>query len=64
MSEHQVIEILANTTQLIKETFPGVSVYATLGNHDYYPQSQMPAHECHLYNVTASELWTEWLGLR
>ena len=61
MSEEILLVLLRNTTALIRETFPGVPVYVTLGNHDYYPASQLPGHECNLYNETARRIWKDWL---
>jgi len=62
INETDVLNLLANATQLIKQTFPGVPVYVALGNHDYRPDNQLPPHNCNLYNVTARTLWFDWLG--
>jgi len=61
MSEEILLTLLRNTTALIKETFPGVPVYVALGNHDFYPSSQLPGHTCKLYNETARVIWRDWL---
>ena len=55
-----IIEVIKNITQLILEKFPRVPVYATLGNHDYYPVDNLPGHPNALYDSVA-ELWSEWL---
>ena len=54
-------EILDNVTSLLKEQFPGVPVYATLGNNDYWPDDQFPAHNNRLYNDTLRR-WRDWIG--
>ncbi|KAJ8316809.1 hypothetical protein KUTeg_004713 [Tegillarca granosa] len=53
--------ILGNITQLLKENFPEVPVYATFGNHDYYPHNQFPPHGNELYNRTYIK-WKTWIN--
>ena len=60
MSTERVIEILRNTTALMKENFPDTPVYVTLGNHDYYPASQMPGENNAVFTA-AAEMWSDWI---
>merc|ERR1712226_24255 len=60
MSTERVIEILRNTTALMKENFPDTPVYVTLGNHDYYPASQMPGENYAVFTA-AAEMWSDWI---
>ena len=53
-------ELVRNITQLMKQQFPNVSVYATFGNHDYYPRDQYPPHNNEIYNATY-DLWKSWI---
>ena len=61
LTEDLILEVLDNATRLIKETFPGVPVYVTLGNHDYWPTNQLPGRPNRVYNMTATEMWSDWL---
>ena len=54
------MDILQNITTALMHAFPTKKVYATLGNHDYYPASQFPAVSNILYNLTA-EMWRRWI---
>ena len=45
----------------MKEQFPNVTVYATFGNHDYYPRDQYPPHNNEIYNDTYT-LWKSWIN--
>lgn len=54
-------QILGNLTQLLRTHFPTVPVYATYGNHDYYPHDQFPPHNNELYNRTL-EQWKSWIN--
>ncbi|XP_067657506.1 acid sphingomyelinase-like phosphodiesterase 3b [Haliotis asinina] len=60
-NETYVVHILRSITDALKTTFPGVKVYATMGNHDWYPSDQFPVISHFLYNATA-ELWEDWIG--
>jgi len=56
---------LTNITHLLKNlqnSFSGskVPIYPVLGNHDAYPQHQLPGSEYWVYD-TAESLWKEWL---
>lgn len=54
-------QILGNLTDLLRSFFPSVPVYATYGNHDYYPHNQFPPHNNELYNRTL-EQWKGWIN--
>ncbi|XP_076128668.1 cyclic GMP-AMP phosphodiesterase SMPDL3A [Alosa pseudoharengus] len=60
LSTQQVIDILANTTHTIRELFPSLTVYPAVGNHDYWPQDQLPATTNEIYQAVA-KLWAGWL---
>ncbi|XP_060573305.1 acid sphingomyelinase-like phosphodiesterase 3a [Ruditapes philippinarum] len=53
--------ILDNVTDVIKTTLPNVHVYATFGNHDYFPYNQFPPYNNLLYNDTLDR-WGSWLN--
>ena len=54
-------EVVRNITHLMKQTFPGVKIYATFGNHDYYKKDQFPPHGNEIYNATYL-IWKEWIN--
>ncbi|XP_061175715.1 acid sphingomyelinase-like phosphodiesterase 3b [Saccostrea echinata] len=54
-------QILGNLTDLLQNSFPTVPVYATYGNHDYYPHNQFPPHNNELYNRTLAQ-WKSWIN--
>ena len=45
----------------MKDNFPGIKVYATFGNHDYYPSNMFPPHGNGIYNDTYV-IWEEWIN--
>ena len=53
-------DILDNVTEALADAFPGKHVYATFGNHDYYPSNQFPPHNNELYNDTLLR-WNNWI---
>ncbi|XP_046548538.1 LOW QUALITY PROTEIN: acid sphingomyelinase-like phosphodiesterase 3b [Haliotis rubra] len=55
------LKIIEKITDALKSEFPGVPVYGTMGNHDWYPADQFPVQQAFLYNATA-ELWRDWIG--
>ncbi|XP_062567055.1 acid sphingomyelinase-like phosphodiesterase 3b [Saccostrea cucullata] len=55
------IEMLTNLTNNLQQTFPTMDVYATYGNHDYYPNGQYPPHNNEIYNRTL-EHWRSWIN--
>ncbi|XP_046572557.1 acid sphingomyelinase-like phosphodiesterase 3b [Haliotis rubra] len=61
LNESVNLEIMKVVTDALKAAFPGVKVYATMGNHDWYPSDQFPVTSHFLYNATA-ELWEDWIG--
>ncbi|XP_067657019.1 acid sphingomyelinase-like phosphodiesterase 3b [Haliotis asinina] len=61
LNESFNLEIMGVVTDALKVAFPGVKVYATMGNHDWYPSDQFPVMSHLLYNATA-DLWEDWIG--
>ncbi|XP_037541593.1 acid sphingomyelinase-like phosphodiesterase 3a [Nematolebias whitei] len=60
LSTDLVIQVISNMTQTIRQHFPNLTVYPALGNHDYWPQDQMPASSNAVYKAAAA-LWKPWL---
>ncbi|KAK7486174.1 hypothetical protein BaRGS_00022497, partial [Batillaria attramentaria] len=55
------MDVLQNITTALTNAFPSKLVYATFGNHDYYPNNQFPASNNVIYNITA-DMWKDWIG--
>ncbi|GCC23712.1 cyclic GMP-AMP phosphodiesterase SMPDL3A [Chiloscyllium punctatum] len=60
LSTKIVIDILRNMTQTIQEYFKDLQVFPALGNHDYWPQDQLPVNRSDVYNA-AADMWKQWL---
>ncbi|XP_033846345.1 acid sphingomyelinase-like phosphodiesterase 3a [Periophthalmus magnuspinnatus] len=60
LSTDLVVQVLSNLTKSISEKLPNVTVYPALGNHDYWPQDQMPDSPNDIYRAV-SRLWAPWL---
>uniref|UniRef100_A0A3P8V1I2 Acid sphingomyelinase-like phosphodiesterase n=1 Tax=Cynoglossus semilaevis TaxID=244447 RepID=A0A3P8V1I2_CYNSE len=60
LSTETVIQVIRNMTRTIRHFFPDLTVYPALGNHDYWPQDQMPTVTNAIYRA-AAELWAPWL---
>nr|XP_029487155.1 acid sphingomyelinase-like phosphodiesterase 3a [Oncorhynchus nerka] len=60
LSTDVVIQVISNMTQTIREFFPDMLVYPALGNHDYWPQDQLPTSTNDIYQA-AAKLWEPWL---
>ncbi|XP_051908024.1 acid sphingomyelinase-like phosphodiesterase 3a [Hippocampus zosterae] len=60
LSTSMVIEVISNLTQSIRQHFPNVSVFPAMGNHDYWPQDQLPTSTNDIYKA-AARLWSPWL---
>uniref|UniRef100_A0A673LUZ1 Sphingomyelin phosphodiesterase acid like 3A n=1 Tax=Sinocyclocheilus rhinocerous TaxID=307959 RepID=A0A673LUZ1_9TELE len=61
LSTDVVINVIANMTHTIRQFFPQLPVYPALGNHDYWPQDQLPASANAIYDAVA-KLWSPWLN--
>ncbi|KAL4234305.1 Acid sphingomyelinase-like phosphodiesterase 3b [Mactra antiquata] len=62
LSKDRNKELVRNITNLMKDNFTEqVPVYATFGNHDYYPRDQYPPHGDPLYNATY-DIWKSWIS--
>ncbi|KAK5903152.1 hypothetical protein CgunFtcFv8_006959 [Champsocephalus gunnari] len=60
LSTDLVVQVIENMTETIRQHFPNIAVYPALGNHDYWPQDQMPTSTNAVYRA-AAELWRPWL---
>lgn len=60
LSTDLVIQVLSNLTQTVSDQLPGVQVFPAVGNHDYWPQDQMPTEPNDIYKA-AARLWKHWL---
>ncbi|XP_060581958.1 acid sphingomyelinase-like phosphodiesterase 3b [Ruditapes philippinarum] len=54
-------ELVRNVTELMKNEFPNTPIYATFGNHDYYPNNMYPPHGNEIYNDNYN-LWKVWIN--
>ncbi|XP_069115080.1 acid sphingomyelinase-like phosphodiesterase 3b [Argopecten irradians] len=52
--------ILSNITTLLVQEFDSTPIYATFGNHDYFPDAQFPPNNNELYNRTLDN-WVTWI---
>ena len=57
-----MVKIISKITDLIREVFPHTQVYPALGNHDFYPKSQMPIGQSDLLHKIA-DMWSGNLWL-
>ncbi|XP_028653069.1 acid sphingomyelinase-like phosphodiesterase 3a [Erpetoichthys calabaricus] len=60
LSTDIVINVIRNMTNTIQAFFPDLQVYPALGNHDYWPQDQLPVSTNKIYEAV-TELWKPWL---
>ncbi|XP_072320386.1 cyclic GMP-AMP phosphodiesterase SMPDL3A [Eucyclogobius newberryi] len=60
LSTDLVIQVLSNVTFSIRASLPNVTVFPAVGNHDYWPQDQMPDSPNDIYRA-AARLWAPWL---
>ncbi|XP_010636543.1 acid sphingomyelinase-like phosphodiesterase 3a isoform X1 [Fukomys damarensis] len=60
LSTDTVIKVIANMTVTIQSFFPDLQVFPSLGNHDYWPQDQLPVATSQVYDAVAY-LWKAWL---
>ncbi|XP_032999608.1 acid sphingomyelinase-like phosphodiesterase 3a isoform X2 [Lacerta agilis] len=60
LSTKIVIDIIGNMTSTIRSFFPDLQVFPALGNHDYWPQDQLPTSVSEVYNAVA-DFWKPWL---
>ncbi|NXH18962.1 ASM3A phosphodiesterase, partial [Bucco capensis] len=60
LSTKLVISIIGNMTSTIRSFFPDLQVFPALGNHDYWPQDQLPVSTSEVYNAVA-DFWQPWL---
>ncbi|XP_051881020.1 acid sphingomyelinase-like phosphodiesterase 3a isoform X2 [Pristis pectinata] len=60
LSTKIVLDILHNMTQTILDYFKDLQVFPALGNHDYWPQDQLPVNVSEVYSA-AADMWKQWL---
>ncbi|XP_066467251.1 cyclic GMP-AMP phosphodiesterase SMPDL3A [Tiliqua scincoides] len=60
LSTKIVIDIIGNLTSTIRNFFPNLQVFPALGNHDYWPQDQLPVSPSEVYNAVG-DFWKPWL---
>ncbi|XP_021402794.1 cyclic GMP-AMP phosphodiesterase SMPDL3A isoform X2 [Lonchura striata] len=61
LSTELVISIIGNLSSTIRNFFPDLQVFPALGNHDYWPQDQLPVTTSEVYNAVA-DFWKPWLN--
>ncbi|NWW35944.1 ASM3A phosphodiesterase, partial [Panurus biarmicus] len=61
LSTKLVISIIGNLSSTIRNFFPDLQVFPALGNHDYWPQDQLPVTTSEVYNAVA-DFWKPWLS--
>ncbi|XP_005487813.1 cyclic GMP-AMP phosphodiesterase SMPDL3A isoform X2 [Zonotrichia albicollis] len=61
LSTKLVISIIGNLSSTIRNFFPDLQVFPALGNHDYWPQDQLPVTTSEVYNAVA-DFWKPWLN--
>jgi sphingomyelin phosphodiesterase acid-like 3 len=54
------LEILQNITTALDDSFRDVPVYASLGNHDFYPSDQATDTPSDIYG-NVSRMWEQWI---
>ncbi|RUS80811.1 hypothetical protein EGW08_011432 [Elysia chlorotica] len=55
------LAILRNVTAALESALPNTPVYASLGNHDFFPSGQAEAQESEIYRAVG-DLWTDWIS--
>ncbi|CAL1536690.1 unnamed protein product [Lymnaea stagnalis] len=55
------LEIVRNITEFINTTFQAAKVYASLGNHDFYPSGQARDKDDDHFYTRVGALWEEWI---
>ncbi|XP_059589409.1 acid sphingomyelinase-like phosphodiesterase 3a isoform X1 [Alligator mississippiensis] len=60
LSTETVINIIGNMSSTLRSFFPDLQVFPALGNHDYWPQDQLPPAASEVYNAVAN-FWKPWL---
>ncbi|KAG8227922.1 hypothetical protein J437_LFUL011850 [Ladona fulva] len=60
LSTEKVLMVMQNLTDLLRLTFPSQFVFPVLGNHDFYPQNQLPPRRHPIYKRVA-DMWRHWL---
>ena len=53
--------IMQNITTAMTTAFPNKKVYASLGNHDFFPSAQASNIPDEFYRKV-SEMWSQWMN--
>ncbi|GFN93274.1 acid sphingomyelinase-like phosphodiesterase 3b, partial [Plakobranchus ocellatus] len=55
------LEILNNVTSALDTALSGIPVYASLGNHDFYPSNQAEGKKSNVYREVGN-MWKSWIS--
>nr|KAI8754216.1 acid sphingomyelinase-like phosphodiesterase 3b [Biomphalaria glabrata] len=61
LSKDLNLEIVKNITDVLAETFKNIRVYATLGNHDFYPSGQANPNASDPFYANITDMWQDWI---
>ena len=53
--------ILQNVTSALEAGLSGIPVYASLGNHDFYPNGQTTGERDEIY-IGVGKMWESWIS--
>jgi len=60
LNQSLVLQSISNMTELIKYYFPDTRVFPSIGNHDSFPEHQIPIGPNWLFDAI-TEYWAPWL---
>ncbi|KAK3771033.1 hypothetical protein RRG08_002081 [Elysia crispata] len=55
------LRIIERVTDLLEHGLAGIPVYASLGNHDFYPSDQAEGGQSEIYRAVG-DMWKDWIG--
>lgn len=55
------LAILQNVSRALENGLPGIPVYASLGNHDFFPDGQAEMGESEIYRAVG-DMWKDWIS--
>ncbi|KAH9491715.1 Acid sphingomyelinase-like phosphodiesterase 3b [Bulinus truncatus] len=55
------LQVVQNVTDELEKTFKGTPVYASLGNHDFYPSGQASPEANNSFYSNINDMWTDWV---
>ncbi|GFS19946.1 acid sphingomyelinase-like phosphodiesterase 3b [Elysia marginata] len=53
--------VLHNVSAALEAGLPGIPVYASLGNHDFFPDGQAEANVSEIYQAVG-DMWRDWIS--